>query len=140
MEPTLSSGQQVLLDRFSYTFTAPKKGDVIAFLPNGDENAHYYIKRVIATNKDTVQIRDGLLFVNGESTGFSYDKIEDAGIANEEIEVGKDEYFVIGDNCNASEDSRSANIGLVKKSHIIGKVWFHLGGENDGIGFVKQEF
>lgn len=139
MEPTLSGGQSVLIDRFLYTFMAPKQGDVIAFLPNGDSNAHYYIKRVVATSGDTVQIKDGILLINGKPVYNQLDKIENPGIAEEEVLVGTDECFVIGDNCNNSEDSRSANIGLVKKQHIIGKVWFHMASESDGIGFVKKE-
>ena len=52
--------------------------------------------------------------------------IEDAGVASEEIKLGDDEYFVLGDNRNNSEDSRLANIGNVKKSYIIGKAWFYF--------------
>ena len=52
------------------------------------------------------------------------ENMEEAGLAEEEITVGEDEYFVLGDNRNNSEDSRYSNIGNVKKEHIIGKVWF----------------
>lgn len=139
MEPTLENGQTVFIDRFSYSFISPRVGDVIAFLPNGDQNSHYYIKRVVAADGDRVQIRDGILYVNGLISPYNFDKIEEAGIADVEITLGTDECFVMGDNCNNSEDSRSANIGIVKKSYIFGKVWFHMGNSTDGMGFVKQK-
>ena len=61
----------------------------------------------------------------------------DAGIAENPLTLGTDEYFVLGDNRNDSEDSRSANIGTVSGKNIIGKVWFKMGNETEGMGFVK---
>ena len=58
-------------------------------------------------------------------------------IAENEIVLGEDEYFVLGDNCNNSEDSRSANIGPVHKSTIIGRAWFHFGNEEEGWGLIR---
>ena len=141
MEPTLYHGQDVLINRVAYKFMSPKSGDIIVFLPNGNANSHDYIKRVVAVPGDTVQIKDGKLYVNGQeqdSNDSLYDKMEDAGIASNKIKLGDDEYFVLGDNRNSSEDSRSANIGTVKLSSIIGKVWYHYGGEEGSTGFVKN--
>ncbi len=138
MEPSLENGQKVLVDRFTYSFISPRVGDVIAFLPNGDTNSHYYVKRVVASSGDTVQIRNGVLYVNGEISPYNFDKIEDAGIAEDEIKLGSEECFVMGDNCNNSEDSRSANIGVIKKDYIYGKVWFKMGNSTQGMGFVKK--
>ena len=59
MSPQLEDGDEVLIDRFFYKFVSPKAGDVIAFLPNGNTNTHYYLKRVIGVPGDTVQIRGG---------------------------------------------------------------------------------
>lgn len=125
MAPTLDSGDEILVNRFAYKVAQPKVDDVIVFLPNGNEKSHYYIKRVVAVPGDTVQIKKGVLYVNGKQVEESkdYDSIEDAGLAGEEITVGEDEYFVLGDNRNNSEDSRYANIGNVKKDYIIGKAW-----------------
>ena len=67
----------------------------------------------------------------------AYDKIADAGIADTEILLGNDEYFVLGDNRNFSEDSRSGNIGPVSKETITGKVWFKTSCDEDDMGFVK---
>ena len=66
-----------------------------------------------------------------------YDKVADPGIAEEPLVVGEDEFFVLGDNRNNSEDSRSGNIGLVKRNLIEGKVWFQMGSNKQGMGFVK---
>ena len=137
MEPTLENGQQVFINRFLYILSAPKTGDVVAFLPNGNENSHYYIKRIVARPGDKVKITGGELYVNGQPSKWVTERILDAGIAENEIVLGTGEYFCIGDNPNNSEDSRSANIGPVKEDDIVGKVWFHLQSSSDGIGFVK---
>ncbi len=139
MEPGLYNGQTIFVNRFVYRLLTPKTGDVVVFLPNGNQNSHYYIKRVAAGPGDKVQIINGALYVNGESaeTGEDYDKMADSGIAVNEITLQNGEYFVLGDNRNNSEDSRSANIGVVNEKDIIGKAWFHLSGGGDGIGFIK---
>lgn len=140
MEPTLYNGQKILVNRFVYKLTSPKKGDVIVFLPNGNQNSHYYVKRVVAVSGEKVQIIDGQLYVDGILVeNENYDKMEDAGIAENEIVLGNDEYFVLGDNRNISEDSRSGNIGPVNRDDIYGKAWFHMSSSNSGMGFVEGE-
>ena len=126
MEPTLENGQQIFIDRFLYVLSSPKAGDIVAFLPNGNENSHYYVKRVVAGPGDKVRIADGTLYVNGQESKWVTERILDAGIAENEIILGNKEYFCIGDNPNNSEDSRSANIGPVEEGDMIGKAWFHL--------------
>lgn len=138
MEPALYNGQEVLINRFIYKITSPKRGDVIAFLPNGNQNSHYYLKRIVGLPGESVQIIDGYVYINGERLPEDeYDKMADYGIAGNEIQLGSDEYFVLGDNRNMSEDSRSGNIGAVKKDTIAGKVWFHLSCDEEGTGFVN---
>ena len=138
MAETLNNGDQVLINKFGYLVSSPKSGDVIVFLPNGNEKSHYYVRRVIGVPGDTVQIKDGAVYVNGTL----YDEkieglaaIEEAGIASEEIKLDNNEYFVLGDNRNNSEDSRYANIGNIKDEHIVGKAWFLLESEK-GMGFI----
>lgn len=137
MEPTLYNGQKIYINRFVYTISAPKAGDVVVFLPNGNENAHYYVKRVVAVPGNHLVIQNGVLYVNGEESPFVTEKIVDAGIAENEFTLESGEYFCIGDNPWNSEDSRSANIGPVKEADIVGKVWFKKSCEESGMGFVK---
>lgn len=138
MEPALYNGQEVLINRFIYKITSPKRGDVIAFLPNGNQNSHYYLKRIVGLPGESIQIIDGYVYINGERVlEDEYDKMADYGIAGNEIQLGSDEYFVLGDNRNMSGDSRSGNIGAVKKDTIAGKVWFHLSCDEEGTGFVN---
>lgn len=133
MLDTLTNEEQIFVNRFCYIVTEPKQGDVVVFLPNGNEKSHYYVRRVIACPGDTVWINDGAVYVNGEiySEDISVSSIDDPGVASEEITLGEEEYFVLGDNRNNSEDSRVANIGNVKKEYIIGKAWFHFNGFGD---------
>ena len=137
MESTLYNGQQIFVNRLSYVFSSPKRGDVVVFLPNGNENTHYYVKRVLAVPGDTVLITGGVLYVNGEASEWVTEKILDAGIVANELTLQSGEYFCMGDNVNNSEDSRSANIGPVKEEDIIGKVWFRSRCEELGMGFVR---
>ena len=137
MESTLYSGQGILIDRFRYVVSSPKSGDVVVFLPNGNEKAHYYVKRVVAVPGDTVLIEKGTLYVNGVQTQWIDERILDAGIAENTLTMGKGEYFCIGDNTNNSEDSRSANIGPVKDEDIIGKAWWAFSCGEAKMGPVK---
>ena len=139
MEPSLYNGQNILLNRVIYKIISPKVGDVVVFLPNGNEKAHYYAKRVVAVPGDELIVKNGILYVNGEvQDDYFNDKIAEAGLAENSIILGDNEYFVIGDNCNNSEDSRSANIGNIKKEHIIGKAWFRFKKGNSGMGLIKK--
>lgn len=128
MAKQLNDGDQILVNRLQYEVVDPKPGDVIVFLPNGNKKSHYYVKRVIAVPGDKVQIKDGIIYVNGAAYEDSSmtTAIEDPGVAEDELVLGSDEYFVLGDNPENSEDSRYANIGNVKASYIIGKAWFKI--------------
>ena len=137
MEPTLSNGQTIYMNRFAYTLTNPKPGDVVVFLPKGNQNTHYYVKRVIAGPKDTVLIEDGICYVNGKKSEYVTEKVKEPGIAEVEFTLESGEFFCLGDNVNNSEDSRSANVGPVKIKDIVGKAWFHGESETDKIGFIK---
>lgn len=126
MSPALENNQEILVNRFIYSVSNPKPNDIVVFLPNGNEKSHYYVKRVIGVPGDTVQVKDGAVYVNGElfEEKAEMAAILDPGLAAEQITLEEDEYFVLGDNRNNSEDSRYANIGNVKKEYIIGKAWF----------------
>ncbi len=139
MEPLLYSGQEILIDRLIFSVSSPKRGDVVAFQPNGNENSHYYIKRVVGLPGETLKINDGYLYIDGVRYREDdiFDKMADPGILENEVTLGKEEYFVLGDNRNFSEDSRSGNVGLVKSSYMIGKVWFKLSKDLQNLGFVS---
>lgn len=139
MEPTLSNDQEVLIDRFVFRLLPPSRGDVVCFYPKGNENTHLYIKRIVGLPGEVIQIKEGYIYIDGvryiEDTEF--DLIADAGDAQNQFLLGKDEYFVIGDNRNNSEDSRTGNIGAVSKDMMVGKVWFRLTFKDHNLGFIK---
>jgi signal peptidase I len=139
MEPTFYNGQTVFISRFSYLIKRPKAGDIVVFLPNGNQNTHYYVKRVVAVPGDVVVIKGNRLYVNEKEyeSEVEYDKIADPGIASNDITLMEDEYFVLGDNVNTSEDSRSGNVGMVSRKLIDGRVWFKLKAEDSHFGFVN---
>lgn len=126
MNPVLHNGDIVLVNRLIYDTSTPKRNDIIVFRPNGNENAHASIKRIVGLPGETIQLKDNAVYINGEKLkeDFQTTEIRDAGIAGEELVLGGDEYFVLGDNRAASEDSREADIGTVKRSEIEGKAWF----------------
>ena len=127
------------MNRVIYKLSAPRRNDVVVFLPNGNENSHYYVKRVIGLPGETVQIKEGKVYIDGImlNEDEALDQMIDAGIAQNELTLAADEYFVLGDNRNSSEDSRSGNIGAVKKENIIGKAWFHMASENESMGLIE---
>lgn len=137
MEPGLCNGQRILVDRFAYVMGTPKKGDVIVFFPRGNEKSHYYIKRVVASPGETVQIREGKLYVDNEISEWISKEIAESGIAENPLTLQNGQYFCIGDNPGDGEDSRQANIGPVNKKDIVGKAWFHLSYEEEGVGFIR---
>lgn len=139
MEPVLYNSQEVLINRLIYDLSTPKQGDVIVFLPNGNKNSHYYLKRIAAVPGETIQIIDGYLYIDGirVEEDDRFDKMEDAGIAGNPITLAADEFFVLGDDRNNSEDSRSGNIGVVRKEVIIGKAWFKLPFDDEIMGLVE---
>lgn len=139
MEPVLHNGQEILMNRILYRISTPKRGDVVVFLPNGNQNTHFYVKRVVGLPGETVQIREGNVYIDGVllEENELFDKIIDPGIAQNELRLEGDEFFVLGDNRNSSEDSRSGNIGAVKKDDIIGKAWFHLAAQGDSMGMIE---
>ncbi len=138
MEPNLYNGQEILINRFVYQISSPKRGDIIVFLPNGNRNTHYYVKRVIALPGETVHMKEGKIYINDLlQEGITYDKIADPGIAENPLHLAMDEYFVLGDNVNSSEDSRSGNIAGIKRETILGKAWFKMASGDSGLGLIK---
>lgn len=130
MENTLHNGDNLIVDKLSYRFHDPERFDIIVFPFQFQDNT-YYIKRIIGLPGETVQIMDdGSIYINGEKLEENYGmeviKPETIGRAAEPIELGDDEYFVMGDNRNNSSDSRTDMVGNIKRENIIGKAWFRI--------------
>ncbi|MCD7744188.1 MAG: signal peptidase I [Lachnospiraceae bacterium] len=138
MDTTLSGGDTVLLNTLAYQFGTPQRGDVIAFKPNGSSTAYTSIKRVIGLPGETIQIKDGMIYIDGEVylEEQSYPAMTNGGMAEEGVTLGDREYFVLGDNRNNSEDSRFADVGVVTGDSIEGKVWFVIS-PSEHRGFVE---
>ena len=138
MEPTLQDGNNLIVDKLSYRFRDPKRYEIIVFPYKYEENT-YYIKRIIGLPGETVQILEGEIYIDGEKLEEDYgvSEITDPGIAAEEIELAGDEFFVLGDDRENSEDSRMADVGAVKRSYIYGKVWFIVSPWED-FGLVRS--
>ena len=127
METTLSTGDQLIVDKISYRFRDPKRYDIVVFPYRYEEN-RYYIKRIIGLPGETVQIVDGMVYINGSPLNEHYgnEVIEDPGSAAEPITLGDDEYFVLGDNRNNSQDSRASNVGLIHRDELLGRAWVRI--------------
>ena len=141
MSPKLSNGDVVLVNRFAYNVTSPKRGDIIVFKPKGNENSHYYIKRIIGLPGEHVRIDDsGNIYINGKVLKESYGRevIQDPGIARDEITLGEGEYFVLGDNRNNSSDSRDPSVGIIQQKDIIGRAWLQIY-PFDEFGFIRHQ-
>ncbi|MCP1101605.1 signal peptidase I [Aequitasia blattaphilus] len=140
MNPILHNGDITMVNRIVYNAMSPKRGDIIAFKPKGNEDAHYYIKRIVGLPGETIEVIESKIYVDGKKINESYEPspIEEAGVLSEKVRLGNDEYFVLGDNRNNSEDSRSADIGNVKRDYIYGKVWF-IASPSKHFGFVRSK-
>lgn len=138
MDTTLSGGDVVLLNVLAYQANGPSRGDIISFKPNGNDSSRSSIKRVIGLPGETIQIIDGMIYIDGKTflEQKSYPSITNPGMAAEPIKLKATEYFVLGDNRNNSEDSRFADVGLVDEDVIEGKVWYVLSPTSHR-GFVK---
>lgn len=128
MESTLSDGDNLIVDKITYRFKDPERFDIIVF-PFQYEKNTYYIKRIIGLPGETVRIdSDGIIYINGNELTEYYGRevIADPGIAKNEIELGRDEYFVMGDNRNNSTDSREPSVGNIHKKDILGRAWLRI--------------
>jgi signal peptidase I len=137
MEPSLHDKELILVDKWSYLFHAPGRGDVIVFVapPHPDQD---YIKRIVALPGDTITINDTTVIVDGVKLHESYvDPRNQSNIwASKTISnmiVPPDDYFVLGDNRMGSSDSR--DWGFVPRENVIGRaalVYWPLGEDNNG--------
>lgn len=140
MEYTLSDGDNLIVDKISYRFREPERFDIIVF-PYKYQEDTYYIKRIIGLPGETVRIgEDGTIYINDEELKESYGRevIKDSGTAAEPVKLGEGEYFVLGDNRNASSDSRDPSVGIIKREDIIGRAWLRIY-PFSRFGFIKHK-
>lgn len=130
MEATLHDGDNLIVDKISYRFREPERFDIIVFPYQYAEDT-FYIKRIIGMPGDTVQIKDGYVYINDELLEediYGKEVIDDTkrGIADEPVVLGEDEYFVMGDNRNHSSDSRDPSVGVLDRSQLVGRAWLRV--------------
>ncbi len=142
MEPMLSNGDNLIVDKITYRFRDPQRYDIIVFPFKYQENT-YYIKRIIGLPGETVQIDEqGNIYIDGEVLPENYGREiirpDTVGIATNPVVLGEDEYFVMGDNRNNSTDSRTEIVGNIKREDIIGRAWVRIWPLNK-IGILKHQ-
>ena len=130
MEATLYDGDNLIVDKITYRFKDPQRFDIIVFPFQYKENT-FYIKRIIGLPGETVQIDEkGNIYIDGEILPDSYGREvirpENIGIAANPIQLGDDEYFVMGDNRNNSTDSRAEIVGNIHRKDIVGRAWVRI--------------
>ena len=140
METTLQDGDNLIVDKISYRFHDPSRYDTIVFPYKYEENT-FYIKRIIGLPGEIVQVKDGYTYINGKkltSDIYGREVMDEPGIAEEPIKLGSDEYFVLGDNRNHSQDSRDPYVGVLKRSDLMGRAFVRIYPLNK-FGVIKHE-
>jgi signal peptidase I len=127
---TLESGDNLIIDKISYRFSDPERFDIVVF-PCVNDNYTDYIKRIIGLPGETIWIDEGgQIYIDGEVIEDPYGReviwTANRGRASSPITLGENEYFVMGDNRNLSQDSRSEIVGNVDGDLFIGKVWIRI--------------
>ena len=125
MQPVLDGGDVVLTDRITYVVRRPRRFDIVVFKR---EDGRKNVKRVIGLPGETVQIKNGLVYIDGSplKAPEGLDLVSLAGRAESPVLLSEDECFLLGDNRDSSEDSRFSNVGNVKESQILGRVWLRF--------------
>ena len=126
---TLHDKDNLIIDKVSYRFRDPERYEIIVF-PYRHAEETFYIKRIIGLPGETVQIKDGYVYINEqkleETFGREVIRADRYGQAAEPITLGEDEYFVLGDNRNESADSRETSVGILKREDLIGRAWVRI--------------
>lgn len=118
MEPDLRSGQRLIVNKVAYYIGEPKRGDIIIFRPPFNPRSIPFIKRVVGLPGETVEIKAGLVCINGAPLSEPYIR-EQARYSVPQEKIATDSYFVLGDNRNNTNDSHIW--GTVPRENIIGK-------------------
>lgn len=122
MLPTLQHGERLLVDKISYRFVEPSRGEIIVF-KNPADTSEQFVKRVIGLPGDKVAIIQGVVYINDQPIEEDY-TFAPARIGFSPQIVPEGTYFVLGDNRNNSEDSRFNRVGFLPRNLIVGRaVW-----------------
>ncbi len=126
MQKTLYEGDNLITDKLTYRFREPERFEIICFRSEGER--HDLIKRIIGLPGETIQILNGEIVINGEviADQGGLKPASYAGRAENEITLGSNEYFVMGDNRDESIDSRYEEVGNIKRSSIVGRAIFRI--------------
>jgi len=112
MLPTLKENNLIIVNKILYRLQSPKRGDIVVFVPPGGEKKVYYVKRIVGLPGDTIEVKDGAVFINNEKLIEPYLQIETPGKTSLQT-LSNNQYFVMGDHRNNSLDSRDFGpIGL----------------------------
>ena len=128
MNPLLQDGDNLIVEKVTYYFREPARFDVIVFELEKEPGTHY-IKRIVGLPGESVRVADGIVYINGEPLeGDIYGKepMEKSYRASSEVLLGEDEYFVLGDNRNHSQDSRTVYVGNVNRKQFVGRAWLRF--------------
>ena len=134
----INNSETVLINKFSYKAGDPKRFDVVVYK---NDEGNILIKRIIGLPGEEIKISGSQIYIKNSD---GEQKLQDnffkgqyeSGDVSEYVEIDSNEYFVMGDNRNVSEDSRFSYVGNVKKSQIIGKAWL-IAAPFNRIGFIN---
>ena len=128
MEPTLQDGDNLITDKITYRLIEPKRFDIVVF-PYKENTSKLLIKRIIGMPGEKVQIKNGKVYINDtelKDDVYGNALMVDEGIVGDPVVLAADEYFVLGDNRNHSQDSRFASVGNIHRDDIIGRAWVRI--------------
>jgi signal peptidase I len=120
MAPYINDGNVVFVNRLYKSILPLDKDDIIVFNNNGQDS----IKRIYGLPGETVTISNGVFYIDDIKIDNENLKNSLSSNIDQNVKLGEDEYYVLGDNLDSSKDSRFADVGNIKRSEIIGKVWF----------------
>jgi len=141
MEPSFNNADYLITEKVSFRFREPERGEIIIFHPPDSPSVNY-IKRIIGLPGETIEIKDGTISINGERISenylFSPEDIKAVSRDGLKVNLGQNQFFVMGDNRNHSRDSRE--IGAISKDEIVSRVWFRLLPIKDAKAFAALNY
>lgn len=132
MEPTFFDNEYLIINEIEYRLQQPERGDIVV-LKYPKDPSQYFIKRVVALPGETIEIKNGDVYIINTENPDGFQLEEDQYLSDDvdtqgssSFTLSSDQYFVLGDNRTASLDSRSPSLGPVSRKYIIGKAWVRV--------------